>query len=547
MALIYGMAASLAVGGVYNSTLRAELASLQQTGQARLDEAASRLRLQIDGYRAQTNFIAQSSGLARGLLGGNRAHLADELLEYAVTYGAARIDLVTGAGRILASSDRDEGGIWAGDTAVLRAARNERLGFAQAREDGHRLIQLSRRVPVPGEAVLVVLSVDLAALEFEWPVTPEPVVFFDASGRAFSANRLSLLELGRAGGGPSDLALRQTGQIAGHALWQFPNGAGAGYVALSQYVPHLDLTAQIFLRAEPILATARLRAMLGLALALVLGLIAAVAAQGRRRLAQEARHSATLEARVEARTSELRAAQSQLVEASKLSALGRMSAGISHELNQPLGAILNFASNGQKFIARGAPDRAAENLTRISDQVQRMTRIITNLRAFARQELTPTAPTEFATVIRNALTLMEPDLTADQITQTVTLPDSPVWVRAGQVRLEQVVVNLVSNARDAMAGRPEKHLTLHLRCAGPEAILTVRDTGRGIEDPTQVFEPFYTTKDLGASKGLGLGLSLSFGIISGFGGHLSCDNHPNGAEFRVALPLTHAPKPEPTC
>ena len=110
-------------------------------------------------------------------------------------------------------------------------------------------------------------------------------------------------------------------------------------------------------------------------------------------------------------------------------------------------------------------------------------------------------------------------------------------VLAGQVRLEQVVLNLVTNALDAMATSANKTLTITLSINEVEATLKVTDTGHGIADPSSVFEPFYSTKDLGASKGLGMGLALSHGIVMRFGGALTCQNTDDGAQFRISLPL----------
>ena len=273
------------------------------------------------------------------------------------------------------------------------------------------------------------------------------------------------------------------------------------------------------------------------ALATALGLVGAVAFQQRRRFALEAQHSAELEARVEARTAELRLAQDELVAASKLAALGRLSAGVSHELNQPLAAILNFAENGQKFLQRQKTELAAENLEMISDQVRRMTRIIGNLRAFARQEVMPTDTVDLAEVVRSALTMLEDDLKAASTKAVEKLPTGSVHVLAGQVRLEQVVMNLVSNAIDAMQGQKQKVLTVELTVSDEDAVLIVSDTGPGIAEPDRVFEPFYTTKDLGSSKGLGMGLALAYGITARFGGQLTCRNTGEGAEFTMTLPL----------
>jgi two-component system C4-dicarboxylate transport sensor histidine kinase DctB len=107
-------------------------------------------------------------------------------------------------------------------------------------------------------------------------------------------------------------------------------------------------------------------------------------------------------------------------------------------------------------------------------------------------------------------------------------------VRGGEVRLQQVLVNLISNAADAMGTGGV--ITIGLAAGGDRVRLTVRDTGPGIADPARIFDPFYTTKEVGASEGMGLGLSISYGIVKGFGGEIAGRNRPEGgAEFIVDL------------
>ena len=115
-------------------------------------------------------------------------------------------------------------------------------------------------------------------------------------------------------------------------------------------------------------------------------------------------------------------------------------------------------------------------------------------------------------------------------------PANPIMVRGGDVRLQQVVMNLVSNALDAMAESDEKRLTLSIERTGGLVRLIVRDTGPGIADPSRIFDPFYTTKEVGASEGMGLGLSISYGLVQSFGGAIRGGNHAGGgAEFVVEL------------
>jgi two-component system C4-dicarboxylate transport sensor histidine kinase DctB len=231
----------------------------------------------------------------------------------------------------------------------------------------------------------------------------------------------------------------------------------------------------------------------------------------------------------------LRRAQADLVQAGKLSALGQMSAGISHELNQPLMAIRSFADNATQFMARGKAERANENLSRISEMAERMARIIQNLRAFARQESVPQTRVSLTRVIASAVELTEGYLQDADVTLLYTPPKSPVWVRGGEVRLGQVFVNLITNAADAMTGGEVRRLTIDIDQADGVSV-RFKDTGPGVEMPDKVFDPFYTTKSVGGTSGMGLGLSISYGIVQSFGGQIRGSNlDGGGAMFTVRL------------
>jgi two-component system C4-dicarboxylate transport sensor histidine kinase DctB len=288
------------------------------------------------------------------------------------------------------------------------------------------------------------------------------------------------------------------------------------------------------------------------ALCLAFGALLLVATERRRTLAQA---NALLEARVAERTAALvgtnaqlrreaaereeaqaalARAQADLVQAGKLSALGQLSAGISHELNQPLMAIGSFAENGLTFMDKQRPDRARENLSRISDMAKRMARIISNLRAFARQESSPSVQVDVCAVLRSAVEITGPRLREAAVNLTLDTPGTPVWVRGGDVRLGQVFVNLITNAVDAMEGGPERALHITVQGGGQPSV-TVSDTGPGIDVPDQVFDPFYTTKSQGGAEGMGLGLSISYGIVQSFGGEIRGRNTDVGAAFTVQL------------
>ncbi|MFY0597601.1 MAG: hypothetical protein JXQ85_14310 [Cognatishimia sp.] len=537
-ALICGLLGLGAALWVYHSTLKDEFQALEKAGAARLGEASNRMRLQIDAFRAQTNFIASAPHVADSVAQADFDQVTEDLKDFALTYGATRIDLFDEAGRSLATSAFEPTDV---SGKLIDAAFNGRLGFEQERDLENRFFRFSRGIEADGLTIAaVVVTADVAALEFEWPVTPEVIVFLNDDRLTFASNRASLVLLAQSNDAdPAKFDIRKQGKSAGFTTyWIAPPGElEREAIILDQYVPHFDLTAQIFMETRAARNTALIRALLAVAAALVLGLIAAIAVQQRRRLELEAQYSATLEARVEERTKELRNAQDELVEASKLAALGRLSAGVSHELNQPLGAILNFADNSKKFLQKDMPDRARENLTLISGQVERIKRIITNLRAFARQEAAPTERIDFTEITQSAIEAAADILSAGHVSLECVLPDQQIPVVAGRVRLEQVVLNLLSNATDALSQSDKKQIIVSLTASQKITTLTVADTGPGIEDPTRVFEPFYTTKELGASKGLGMGLALSHGLITRFGGTLTCRNHNNGAEFVISLPI----------
>ena len=164
-----------------------------------------------------------------------------------------------------------------------------------------------------------------------------------------------------------------------------------------------------------------------------------------------------------------------------------------------------------------------------------MGRIIKNLRAFARQEHETVGAVDLVKVVRAALDLADSRMRQLDVKLTLDLPDAPIWVQGGEVRLQQVVLNLVSNAIDAMAELPTRRLEITV-VPGSSVKLFVRDTGPGLKEPGKVFEPFYSTKSIGEAEGVGLGLSISYGLVQSFGGNIVGSNRPEGgAEFRVDL------------
>jgi C4-dicarboxylate-specific signal transduction histidine kinase len=246
-------------------------------------------------------------------------------------------------------------------------------------------------------------------------------------------------------------------------------------------------------------------------------------------------------AEMERREHELREKQEQLVQAGKLATLGELTTGVAHELNNPLNNIGLFVGNMIDRVQAGEEDldRVVEDLERVVEQVQKATEIITHLRTFGRAAPVSLEPVAVLEVIDRALSLVQEQLRLRQISITLDfLPESPV-VLGSAIQLEQVFINLLTNARDALEVSERKEV--HIACSvGEDVVVVFRDTGPGIPDGLEqrIFDPFFTTKDVGS--GTGLGLSITYGIVQEHGGEITVENRPGeGAAFTIALPRAH--------
>jgi C4-dicarboxylate-specific signal transduction histidine kinase len=237
----------------------------------------------------------------------------------------------------------------------------------------------------------------------------------------------------------------------------------------------------------------------------------------------------------------LRAAQDELVQAAKLAVLGQITTSITHELTQPVGALQALSENAVEFMRRRDDATLAKNLQIISDLAQRMGDIIGQLKTFARKSPATPQVVEVSRSIANAQFLLDQRFTRAGITVD-TGASAGVRVWCDPLRLEQVLINLMGNAIDAMSEASERILVLKTECAGMGRIhIRVSDTGTGLppQESERIFEPFYTTKPSGV--GLGLGLAISRDILREFGGSLSAYNrNGGGAEFVIDLPVPPA-------
>lgn len=245
--------------------------------------------------------------------------------------------------------------------------------------------------------------------------------------------------------------------------------------------------------------------------------------------------------------------QKQLIHSSRLASLGEMAAGVGHELTQPLNAILLFARNCLKALDSPGDHRELlrENLQIIIDRVSKASSIINTMRGFGRKVEEEQRPVELNALIRKILRFLESQLLLSEISLDLRLAEQPCVVLGAEVRLEQVFLNLVQNAIQAMGRVAEPRLTITSRIAdrlnpatmAPESYVAVvvADNGEGIAEELQkkIFDPFFTTREVGT--GTGLGLSIVDRLVRGFGGFIEVESQEGrGACFTVQIPLYRA-------
>ncbi|MBD0305080.1 MAG: PAS domain S-box protein, partial [Nitrospiraceae bacterium] len=240
------------------------------------------------------------------------------------------------------------------------------------------------------------------------------------------------------------------------------------------------------------------------------------------------------------REHELREKQAQLVQTAKLASIGELATGIAHELNNPLNNIGLFVGNAMDYVKLDKPKEVIlDDLQTALKQVHRGADIINHLRAFGRPDPMQMRPVSANSAVRAGLSLVEQQLRVRNIEVILDLSPDDAMVLGNQTQLEQIFVNLLSNARDALSEAPKKTITIRSMVRPNEVEVTVSDNGVGIapEDQARIFDPFFTTKPVG--EGTGLGLSITYGIIKEHNGSIAVESRPGeGATFSVRPPLT---------
>ncbi|WP_439884672.1 sensor histidine kinase [Pseudomonas syringae] len=528
---------------------------------------ANTLHTLIERYRALPSVLALDPEIRTALSGPvtediqNRLNLKLEKINAAAH--SSTLELLDRHGLAIGASN------WQTPNSYVGHNYGFRPYFLQTRAQGTgRFYAVGVTTGIPGyflsSAVLddasgfigaMVVKLEFPTLEQEWGQGDDLLMVSDDKGIVFIANqsgwryrelepislenRSELLRTRQYDKKPlTPLRSRIIDQLGEHSQLRRVDGPDGTADYLWQSLPLPDENWTLHLLRKPPLANEDIRnagiAAAGIWLALVfLGLFL----YQRWRLARlRERSRDELERLVQERTRDLQTAQDGLVQSAKLAALGQMSAALAHEINQPLTAQRMQLATVRLLLDQGRIEEACKALIPVDQQLTRMAALTGHLKTFARKS--PAGLRErldLATVVDQALLLLEPRLHEEHVNCVLQL-SRPAWVRGDAIRLEQVLINLLRNALDAMRGRTPARLEIRIEPLEGQWRLSVVDTGEGIasENLNSIFDPFFTTKPVG--DGLGLGLAVSYAIIHELGGQLSAENHGNGAVFWFSLP-----------
>ncbi len=483
------------------------------------------------------------------------------LMNIARQTGAEVIYLMAPNGDTLAASNWDQRDSFVGRNFAFRPYYSNAMAGGLGRFFGQGTTSAKRgyffAAPVhDGNMVIgvLVVKVDLDLTETLWGKTPEQLLVTDPNGVVILTSN-------------PQWRFRATRPLSEHekqaiaAVQPYPTRDPQplqldenAWLTQTQQIDETGWSVNIL--APKVLISRQVRTVvaIGGATLLVMMLLLGIMMQRRRhyldRIDFEAKARRELELRVVERTSDLEGlnmrlreevlereqaqqelfrAQDELVQASKLSALGTMSASISHELNQPLAAIRSYAENAEVLLDHQRTDDARGNLKLISELTGRMASIIAHLRAFARRDRHAPESVALQPALDDALALLAKRRRAMEVELIRDVPDATIWVQAGETRLRQVLSNLLANALDALTEKgPPRKLWISTEHSAEAVNLYIRDNGPGFSQEAleRAREPFFTTKT--RTQGLGLGLAICDTLMRALGGELLFANHPEG-------------------
>ena len=533
-----------------NTRVRAELRAALYTGN---------LLSELQRTAVVPLLLARDPNLISSLMGQDFSTTSARLMSAQKDIGAASIRLLDGSGRTVGATNRQLLGtnyvLAPFYVEALRA--NDTVFTVSASPTGRHEFNFSRAVVSDGRSLgVIVVEADLSRLERSWAGISDAVAVTDSQGQIILTTepRWRGLEMDQA------LAVRSAPSAISRAFQVTTDWAnqpadayirGKAVMQTETRIPFRGWRMTLFSSYDSI--RDRVNAYLALEImALAMALAAGFYILSRRartmtnRYRRESADLRALNTRLtreiaerERMQRELRVAEQTVQQSSKLAALGEMSAGISHELNQPLAAMKTYLAGARLLLERGRPDEALSSFQRVDDLLERMGAITRQLKSYARKGGEAFEPVDLRMALSGALTMMESQLRNRRVRLQRSQPRDPVMVYCDRIRLEQVIINLIRNAMDATRDQRDPSIAITVDSAS-HAHLSVRDNGPGVADLEKLFEPFWTTK--GPGEGTGLGLAISSGIVADFGGRLTAHNpEGGGAAFDLELPL-HQPR-----
>ncbi|MDW9437979.1 sensor histidine kinase [Sinorhizobium meliloti] len=560
-------------------------------GQSRIDASlkASLLRAVVERQRALPLVLADDAAIRGALLSPDRQSLDRinrKLEALATSAEAAVIYLIDRSGVAVAASNWQEPTSFVGNDYAFRdyfrlAVRDGMAEhFAMGTVSNRPGLYISRRVDGPGGPLgVIVAKLEFDGVEADWQASGKPAYVTDRRGivlitslpswrfmttKPIAEDRLApIRESLQFGDAPllplpfRKIEARPDGSSTLDAL--LPGDSTAAFLRVETMVPSTNWRLeQLSPLKAPLAAGAREAQLLTLAALVPLLALAALLLRRRQvvamRSAEERLARNALEASVEERTRDLRmardrleteiadhrqtteklqAVQQDLVQANRLAILGQVAAGVAHEINQPVATIRAYADNARTFLHHGQTVTAAENMESIAELTERVGAITDELRRFARKGHFAAGPTAMKEVVEGALMLLRSRFAGRMDAIRIDLPPDGLQALGNRIRLEQVLINLLQNALEAIGDSENGAIQVRCKAAPGGIALTVADNGPGIAADVreELFTPFNTSKE----DGLGLGLAISKEIVSDYGGTIEVESGPSGTTFTVNL------------
>ncbi len=563
--ILAGLAAILSWAVVQNLARGSARTELDQT----LVLTTRAVEAEVERLRSLPAVAAEDARVRDALAGTGSLQDANAYLEKLTAHTlAGDLFLINAQGDTISASNWNSPGSFVGQNYAFRpyfqAAMQTGQGsfYAIGVTTGVPGFFLSTRLQAGGAVGVLVVKLDLRPLEAIWRSANANVALADENGVVFLSSRpewqyralaqlspevLEQLDATRAYEG---VDLARSAPLMDTAL-ERGNASGDGWIARISTMPSTNwqvIAARDTTGLQVLsLASAILAALATLAIAAAFKaweqrrqIIALRLSQSEKLEAMVISRTADLAREVEARTQievDLRTTQEALIHTEKMAALGRMSAAIVHEISQPLAAMEASLAAAELGLDR-QDARTAKRLDKARGLIRRMQRTTKHLKSFARKETAERSLIDLGVSVESAIDLVEPRAHAIGVVPTFHAPQGRVEVMAGAIRIEQVVVNLLLNALDAVAETPDANIKVSLTTDDGRARLRIVDTGKGIleEDLPKVTEPFFSTKLTG--EGLGLGLAICKAILSDFNGTLDIGaGDVRGTQVLVTLPL----------